>query len=384
MQLSATYDVAIIGGGLAGLAAAIQLAKSGYAVVLIEKETYPFHKVCGEYISMESWDFLQSLGVPLTHMQLPNITALQLTAPNGTAFTTPLPLGGFGISRYKLDNLLADIAKQNGVTILEATKVTDVQYENNTFHINYTSSPYGSGIIKAAICCGAFGKRSNLDVKWKRPFIQNKNSRINNYVGVKYHIRTQWPEHLIGLHNFSGGYCGISKIEGDEYCLCYMTTALQLKNCNNSISQLQLQILYVNPHLKNIFTNSDIVSGFPVTISQISFDKKSPVEQHILMLGDAAGMITPLCGNGMSMALHSSKIAASLIVLYLQKKLSLPQLEQQYGQQWKNTFASRMQAGRILQRFFGNNSTSNIFVQTFKRMPFLANTIIKKTHGTAF
>lgn len=384
MQLSATYDVAIIGGGLAGLAAAIQLSKSGYAVVLLEKETYPFHKVCGEYISMESWDFLQRLGVPLTHMQLPEITTLQLTSPNGKAFTTPLPLGGFGISRYRLDNLLADIAKQNGVTIVQATKATDVQYDNDAFGINYTSSQYGSGKIQSAICCGAFGKRSNLDVKWKRTFIQNKASRINNYVGVKYHIRTQWPEHLIGLHNFSGGYCGISKIEGDEYCLCYMTTAIQLKNCNNSIPQLQQQILYQNPHLKNIFSNSEIVNDFPITISQISFDKKSPVEQHIVMLGDAASMITPLCGNGMSMALHSSKIAASLIVSYLQKKISFAQLEQQYSKQWKAAFAARMQTGRILQRFFGNNRLSNAFVQTFQLMPFLAKGIIKKTHGTAF
>jgi flavin-dependent dehydrogenase len=147
---------------------------------------------------------------------------------------------------------------------------------------------------------------------------------------------------------------------------------------------LQQQVLYQNPHLKNIFNNSDIVNDFPITISQISFDKKSPVEQHIVMLGDAAGMITPLCGNGMSMALHSSKIATSLIILYLQKKISLSQLEQQYEQQWKAAFASRMQAGRLLQRFFGNNSMSNMFVQTFKWMPFLANSIIKKTHGTAF
>ena len=59
------YDIGIIGGGLAGLSFAIQSAKSGYNTILFEKETYPYHKVCGEYISLESWPFLEKLGVPL-------------------------------------------------------------------------------------------------------------------------------------------------------------------------------------------------------------------------------------------------------------------------------------------------------------------------------
>src|SRR5688500_3801593 len=105
----AQYDVAIIGGGLAGLAAAIQLARKNYNVVLFEKEKYPFHKVCGEYISMESWSFVESLGLPLSDLDLPKIDTLNLTAPNGKSFTTKLPFGGFGISRYKIDSLLCAV-----------------------------------------------------------------------------------------------------------------------------------------------------------------------------------------------------------------------------------------------------------------------------------
>ena len=106
MQLNKEYDVAIIGGGLAGLAASIQLSRSGHSVVLFEKEVYPFHKVCGEYISLESKSFLQSLGISIEDLQLPVIDTLHLTAPNGKSFITKLPLGGFGISRYLLDSTL--------------------------------------------------------------------------------------------------------------------------------------------------------------------------------------------------------------------------------------------------------------------------------------
>src|SRR5258708_17648777 len=111
------YDVAIVGGGLAGLALSIQCGKAGYKTILFEKEKYPFHKVCGEYVSLESWNFLEDLGVPLSQMDLPVIRRLLVTAPNGKELELDLPLGGFGISRYKFDTMLAEIAKRNGVKI---------------------------------------------------------------------------------------------------------------------------------------------------------------------------------------------------------------------------------------------------------------------------
>lgn len=376
------FDVAIIGGGLAGLAASIQLARKGFSVVLFEKEVYPYHKVCGEYISMESWPFLASLGVPLQQMALPHISTLQLSAPNGKTFETLLPLGGFGISRFKLDQQLADIAINSGVTLLQETRVESVEREK-MFQILFKNKK-GAQQCGAKVVCGAFGKRSNLDVKWKRPFITNNNKHHNNYIGIKYHVQTDWPDHLIGLHNFKDGYCGISKIEGIEYCLCYLTTAKNLKEADSSIENLQQQVLYRNPHLKRIFQNATISENFPVTIAQISFSKKAQVENGMLMLGDAAGMITPLCGNGMSMALHSSKLAATLIESYLQHKITEAQLHQQYTQQWKDHFGSRMATGRLLQTFFGKEALSNLFVQTFKSAPFLAKSIIQKTHGQPF
>src|SRR6201990_2836240 len=110
-QSERVYHVAIVGGGLAGLTMAIQLAKDGFSVVVLEKEMYPFHRVCGEYISFESWNFLESLGYPLSDMDLPVIKTLQVSAPGGKIIEHDLPLGGFGISRYKLDAELAALAR---------------------------------------------------------------------------------------------------------------------------------------------------------------------------------------------------------------------------------------------------------------------------------
>ncbi len=373
------YDTCIIGGGLAGLALSIQLAKWGYAVALFEKEQYPFHKVCGEYISLESWNFIESLGLPLDELNLPIIKKLVVTAPNGNQLQQELPLGGFGISRYKLDAALKGIAEKNGVSIFENCKVTNAVFLNNEFHLQTMQGEFTAGI-----CCGSFGKRSNLDIKWNRRFVTNKANKLNNFIGVKYHIKTNFPSDTIALHNFKNGYCGISKIEEDKYCLCYLTNAENLKDNDNSIEEMEKNILHKNTHLKNIFKNSEILYDQPVTISQISFDKKTQVENHILLLGDAAGMITPLCGNGMSMALHGSKIAAGFIHQYLQGKISRTKMEADYTKQWRSIFEKRLRTGRWIQKFFGKVWVTNLFISFMKRFPLLTKALIKQTHGESF
>src|SRR5579859_3066579 len=222
--LTNEFDVVIAGGGLAGLALSIQLAKAGYGVAVFEKDTYPFHKVCGEYISLESWNFLEELGLPLSDWGLPVIRRVLISAPDGESIERELPLGGFGISRYKMDAALAEIARSSGVALYESTRVNEIVFERSRSQIRTSA-----GDFKATVSCGTFGKRSNLDIRWKRPFILKRPGALNNYVGVKYHVNAEYlrgiAEDLIALHNFRGGYCGISKIEDDRYCLCYLTTA---------------------------------------------------------------------------------------------------------------------------------------------------------------
>ncbi|HVT83865.1 MAG TPA: FAD-dependent monooxygenase [Chitinophagaceae bacterium] len=373
------FDAGIAGGGLAGLSLSILCNKAGYNSIVIEKEKYPFHKVCGEYISFESWGFLEELGVPLSEMNLPAIRKLLVTAPNGKYLEHNLPLGGFGISRYKLDALLASVAEKRGAIILENTKVLDIHFANELFSIQI---PGNNVHCRTAI--GAFGKRSTMDVLWKRKFIQKNRGRLQNYIGVKYHIKMDWPDDLIALHNFKNGYCGISKIEDQKCCLCYLTTASNLRHCGNDIKQMEEVILQQNPFLKKIFFDSSFLFDKPATIAQISFAAKTQVENHVLLAGDAAGMIAPLCGNGMSMALHSSRILFPVIRSFLEGKISRKQLEMEYQQQWKKIFSKRLSTGRAIQRFFGSPLLSNLLISSLKPFPGILNKLISSTHGNPF
>ena len=379
MQDDLTYDLAIVGGGLAGLSLSIQMAKAGCKVILFEKEQYPFHRVCGEYISLESWDFLQSLGVDLKSLNVSHIKRLSVSAKNGNSFEQELPLGGFGISRYKLDHSLAQIAKQSGVVLFEQTRVNEIGFSNDEFNVQSTI-----GSFKSKVAVGCFGKRSNLDVKWKRPFVLAKKNKLNNYIGIKYHIRCNFPNDLIALHNFKKGYCGISKIENEQYCFCYLTVADNLQNSENDIKKMEQTILSANPHLKKIFDECEMLWKEPVVISQISFDKKNLIEDHVLMIGDAAGMITPLCGNGMSMALHASKIAAGQIQEFLKGAISRELMEINYSAQWNKLFSKRLKTGRMLQRLLNDPRLTNLVIGLSRYFPSLIRTLVKKTHGNPF
>jgi flavin-dependent dehydrogenase len=373
MNADRKYDVAIVGGGLAGLSLSILLARKGYRTCLFEKETYPFHKVCGEYISMESWDFLVSLGLPLTDWGLPKIQQLMVTAPNGESITELLPLGGFGISRYKLDAALAAIARKENVELFENTKVNNIHFANDHHQIETSI-----GLFISSVACACYGKKANLDVKWKRSFLKHHNQ---NYVGVKYHVKAQLPDKQIALHNFPGGYCGISKIEDGRFCLCYLTNSDNLRKSGQSISVMEEKILKQNTVLRKLLDEVVVLFEEPVTIAQISFAKKSQTENHVLCVGDAAGMITPLCGNGMSMALHASKIASESISFFLNKQLKRDEMERKYQRDWNRQFSSRLRTGRIIQRFFGNPFWSTLLIRIMKPFPFIVRALIRQTHG---
>ncbi|GAB4092674.1 NAD(P)/FAD-dependent oxidoreductase [Flaviaesturariibacter terrae] len=383
MTTQQRYDVAIVGGGPGGLSAAIVLARAGYSVVVFEKGSYPSHKVCGEYVSFESWCFLQQLGLPLEEMELPQIDRFRLTAPDGRAFDTRLPLGGFGISRFALDAALAGCARTAGATVLEGARVDGID-GTDPFRITVEIRECGTQVFEAHACCGAWGKRSNIDLHWKRSFLRAGDRRLDNFIGVKYHMQTAWPAHTIGLHNFPGGYCGISRVEEGRSSVCYLVRAEALRASGGKLERLEREVLGVNPHLRRILAEGTVLPPFPVTISQISFQTKGPVENGVLLLGDAAGMISPLCGNGMSIALHCGKLAAEMTAEFLEGHCSRQQMERAYAAAWQRHFSGRLGRGRLLQRFFGGTRSSNAFVRLFCQFPFLAKPVIRSTHGAIF
>ncbi|WP_028376077.1 NAD(P)/FAD-dependent oxidoreductase [Leeuwenhoekiella sp. MAR_2009_132] len=363
--------IAIIGGGLAGLTAALHLCKAGFYIQLFEKESYPRHKVCGEYISNEILPYWHSLGIDPFKWGAIAISNFEFTTTTGQPIQTQLPLGGFGISRYTLDFNLAAEVKKAGAKLVRA-QVESVFFKEDSFELQVLSG----AVYHADFVIGSFGKRSNLDISLSRNFIKTKTP----WLGVKAHYLAPVTEDTVSLHNFKGGYCGISKVENDKVNVCYLTHLDAFKASGN-LEGFQRNVLEQNPRLKSFFASAAPVFDKPLSISQISFQSKNTVEDHVLMCGDSAGLIHPLCGNGMAMAITGAQILATCIQELVISDWSRSQLEHTYTTRWNKEFNSRLKTGRILQGLLQNETATHYSLQAMRKFPFLMKQIIKSTHG---
>jgi len=366
-------EVLIVGGGLAGLVASLLLVKDGPAVTLVEKKVYPFHRVCGDYVSNEVLDFLKRNNLYPDFLELPHIDTFEFSDTRGKSVFLPLDLGGFGISRYQLDLWLYQLASEQGVKFLTGTTVTDLVFleKEDLFQVKLSDFQ----VLQVPVVLGAFGKRSKLDQVLERPFFTKRSP----YIGVKYHVLAEGSPNTVALHNFQGGYCGFNAIEEGKFNLCYLGSRDQLR-AYGSIPEMEQAVLWKNPLLKRIFQESDFLWEKPEVITEINFERKLPVENHLLMLGDAAGLITPLCGNGMAMAMHS----ALLVTEALREGKTRQEVEEHYSKRWNALFYQRLGVGRAIQGLFGSGRGSVIARNLIAHVPFVARTLLKNTHGQPF
>lgn len=366
MHSSRLYDVIIIGGGLAGLSCALDLSRSDLRIALIEKYPYPRHKVCGEYVSNEILPYLKSLGADPFSQGAVAIDEFRMTDPGSGEISVKLPLGGFGLSRYSLDNHLYQLL-ENKIDFY-FTEVNAIQRADDEFQLVCADGRS----FKTPLAIGAYGKRSGLDKTLGRPFIHSNSP----WLGVKAHYAFDRPQNRVDLHHFKGGYCGISNVEENRVNACYLVHYSAFKSYGK-IDTFQKEVMIKNPELRNFYQCAKPLFDKPLSIAQISFQTKAAVFNGIPMIGDSAGLIHPLCGNGMAMAIHSGKILADLLHqdLYGEKLLLA------YQESWKQAFSKRLKAGKYLQRLLIKPQTNKLAFKLARTLPGLVPAVVRKTHG---
>lgn len=370
----AKFEVVIIGGGLAGLVAALILQKEGREVLVLEAKDYPRHKVCGEFISREIVPLFDELDLWPTEYTLPQITQLQLSVASGKYLTLPLSHGAVGWSRKEMDWHLAEVFKARGGQIHTNSTVRNLYLENEDFILETNRSIK----IKTSLAIAAIGRRSSLD-----KHLGIKQKERSQWMGWKMHFqKDDFPNDEVHLHNFPGGYAGLSRVENGKVNMAALLDSRLLKGEGNSWQEVK-KLLSQNTHLNSFLNSSEELIDRPVAVSQLDYSPRPKVAKGVLLIGDTAGMIHPLSGNGMAMAIGSAQIASACAVPFLNGELSREEMEAVYQEKWKQQYQRRLRVSRMLRATFAASGKSEIALRTALAMPFLTRWLEKQTHGKA-
>lgn len=364
-------DLCIVGGGIAGLSAGLLAARKGYQVVLVERKTYPFHKVCGEYLSLEALPLLESFGLDFPESDFPRIRRFCISSPGTRPFEAPLPLGAIGVSRYYLDQKLADQFLAAGGKLIQGNKTTGIFQEGLASKILLED---GTHCIARQVFC-ATGRNKPV---WAGP---DPGAEKNlSYTGIKIHLKSKMKDDTIGLHHFEGGYAGISAVENGWHCMAYLIQDEWVKKYKGDLEKLEREVLWKNPAIRKHLENASL--RFPrLSTSGIHFGERPLHVNGMICIGDGSGMIPPLAGNGMSMALHESVLACRNLDMLFSEPEQKEKALRLYETEWNQAFGVRLQTARRLQKIMDKPGMAALTIRIFRTLPFLFPMVASRTHG---
>jgi len=305
-------DVVIVGGGPAGAAAACILAEAKRAVLLIERDAEPRHKVCGEFLSIEAQTYLAHLGIDLDALGASRISRLRLVRKRKLA-EIDLPFVARGLSRRTLDEALLQRARSWGARIVRGRTVRSLSADPLQIDTDAHDQIPADAVFLAT------GKHDIRGLK------RISAGAMNDLIGFKLHYRLrerqrQALDGAVEVVLFSGGYAGLQKVEQDIANLCLVVSRQRFEQVGKSWDSLLDWIKGECPHLEERLQGAEPLFGRPLSIFQIPYGflhAPNPNEpQGLFRLGDQVGVIPSFTGEGLSIALHSGCLAASTFLAH--------------------------------------------------------------------
>jgi flavin-dependent dehydrogenase len=307
-----TVDVAIVGAGPGGSTLAALLARRGYSVALIDRDTFPRDKLCGEFLSYDALPIIDALGVrgELDGRRAPEIRSCRVVGRN-RSYTFDFPHPAKGVSRMLLDDALFRCAAANGAQTITAT-ATAVTHDSVTFD---------EGVVYARVIAGAWGRWGRFDQQLRRAFVRDRSHR--NFGFKRHYIRDEGrgtrdqPTGTIELYSFAHGYLGVNDVEDGITNICGLVHASRLEGHKGRWDAFVETIRAEEKPLDDLYARHTPAQDGFLSSEPVIFRTRSAVEDGIFMIGDASGVIDPLTGNGMAMALQSALVAVPFIAAAL-------------------------------------------------------------------
>lgn len=378
-----SYDAAIIGGGPAGATAAIYLAAYGFKVCLFEKKIFPRETLCGEFLSKEVIEIIKELNLFDKFISLhPNpINTFRFINDNGKELSTNFNFTAYGLRRSAFDALLLNAARERGVKVFQPFEISEIEKSGGGYKV---SSQNQNGLcidLQCKFVIAAYGKQNILDKTLNRSFAGQK-SFLN---GVKFHFPKTGLKNIlpneIHIYVSNGIYCGVNEVDNDTITLAFLENKKTLKKTSR---QNLIEFISRNESFKNIFVGNSFeqINELPAYGSgNIYFGKKNLVENGVFMIGDSAGVIAPLAGDGIGMALQSAKLIASVLVKSRKESFSAEETEDLYKNNWKGLFVKRLFSASLIQKILLQSSFRNSAITLVKLFPSLLPKLIKITRA---
>jgi flavin-dependent dehydrogenase len=307
-----TYDLIVIGAGPAGCATAITAARNGARVLLLEREHFPRHKVCGEFVSAESLSLLLDLLSPADQCLVTSAPRIQQARvfADETYLCLEICPPGASITRFELDRALWRACLLSGVDCRERCSVRSV---------------CGQGPFSAATTKGAFHGQAMVNAAGRWSFLTSAQTRAcaprERWIGLKAHFREACSARTVDLYFFEGGYCGVQPAGGGTNEPASVVNACAM--VRSSLATELKDVFAAHPALAHRSRNWEPLSR-PVSTSPLIFHKPEPVQGGMLQAGDAATFVDPFIGDGISLALRSGTLAAQCLGDFLHHRSNLP------------------------------------------------------------
>jgi flavin-dependent dehydrogenase len=364
------HDVAVIGGGPAGCAAAITLARLGRSVTLLERNRGSRDGFCGEFLSPDGVGSLEALGA-LDDVLSANPALVSHWRVHGPSheLSGRLPGPALGITRAALDPKLREAARRQGVKVREGAHVQRVETDGRRFEVALSSGRR----LGARHIVGATGRSARI------PGLNAEGEqRPREYVAFKAHFRGPEAHREIRLFPLGGAYVGVGQVDGQRTNVCYLARRQEYEAAGGTPAGLLESASRTHPAWARCWSALEPVSERWLSTGGLFFRRRD-VEPRpgVTLCGDAAGLVSPFLGEGMSMALEAGSLAGSLI----HDRFDEPtELVHDYSRAWTTRFDRRMRLGERFQRLLLSKH-ADLAIGSLTLVPAVARLVVSRSRS---
>jgi geranylgeranyl reductase family protein len=309
-------EVIVVGGGPAGSATALLLARAGHAVLLLDKASFPRHKACSEYINAGGVAALEELGLldEVMAAGAHRLTEMRIHSPEGGQYTAQFDRAtpgrhAIGLSRFRLDATLLDAARDAGVSVMERAHARDVWLQPGASATVEVSHNGTTNRLRAPLIVGADGHHSCVT----RSLGLEQSRRWPRRVGLVAHYNQVAGNDCGGdLYVTSDGYAGLAPLENGMTNIALVMPEARVQRRAGSVEDLFDQRLAAIPELRRRLDGA-VRIGNVRGIGRLGHRVRRPAGDGYLLVGDAAAFLDPFTGDGIYEALRGAQLAAPVI-----------------------------------------------------------------------